>query len=575
VLTGDLLFYHKSPQDSRPTGTIPLAGNRVIRHLDDQRNNTSFRFEIISGRGQQISNTHNTYLISADSAAEADEWVAVIRRVMHEPYGGGMFGRSLEETMAVETRLGGSYVPIFLHRCVTFLREHALHEVGIFRLPGQASRVQDLKELYDQGCQQQFSASEDVHTVGSLLKLYLRELPEPLVPFDGYSFFQSAVKKLSIGMEAAVEDLQRALLHLPKVNINVLKYLVRFLSEIQDHSEDNKMTALNLATVFGPNILRPRSADARLLMECNTTCTDFVCVAIKQQRRLFPSTSDEKPPKRLSIVFSVDELQTGWADGGRLVQRSLYNPQENSPKHSTSRSRRGSAPYLISLPQEEQQRKSGVVASMVQHFNLRSTRSVSQISGSLEISSPVDVWHTAGQKPGGPALQKLLALNVESNLVQPQSLVQSGLQVSTSSEDVKMGPPVPPTSYTNRFSGSGVLGPRSDTLSSDVIVNSISRELETLETRLMVVEEEACRYKKAARLWKARYMQERGARLAAEQRANGLQQLVDDTFQQFALDDSEDDSYDELSSGSNASTPLHQTEASPFISLPGTLPPLV
>ena len=35
-----------------------------------------------------------------------------------------MFGRSLEETMAVETRLGGSYVPIFLHRCVTFLREH-------------------------------------------------------------------------------------------------------------------------------------------------------------------------------------------------------------------------------------------------------------------------------------------------------------------------------------------------------------------------------------------------------------------------------------------------------------------
>jgi hypothetical protein len=43
-----------------------------------------------------------------------------------------MFGRSLEETMAVETRLGGSYVPIFLHRCVTFLREHGggLHQTS-------------------------------------------------------------------------------------------------------------------------------------------------------------------------------------------------------------------------------------------------------------------------------------------------------------------------------------------------------------------------------------------------------------------------------------------------------------
>ena len=41
-----------------------------------------------------------------------------------QPYGGGMFGRSLEETMAVEMRLGGGYIPMFLHRCVAFLREH-------------------------------------------------------------------------------------------------------------------------------------------------------------------------------------------------------------------------------------------------------------------------------------------------------------------------------------------------------------------------------------------------------------------------------------------------------------------
>ena len=41
-----------------------------------------------------------------------------------QPYGGGMFGRSLEETMAVETRLGGGYIPILLHRCITFLRQH-------------------------------------------------------------------------------------------------------------------------------------------------------------------------------------------------------------------------------------------------------------------------------------------------------------------------------------------------------------------------------------------------------------------------------------------------------------------
>lgn len=35
-----------------------------------------------------------------------------------------MFGRSLQETMEVEARLGGTYVPILLHRCVKFIQEH-------------------------------------------------------------------------------------------------------------------------------------------------------------------------------------------------------------------------------------------------------------------------------------------------------------------------------------------------------------------------------------------------------------------------------------------------------------------
>lgn len=80
-----------------------------------------------------------------------------------------MFGRSLEETLEVESRLGGGYIPILLHRCLSFLHQHGMYhfalpllacyhcystglrEVGIFRLPGQARRVQDLKEVYDQG----------------------------------------------------------------------------------------------------------------------------------------------------------------------------------------------------------------------------------------------------------------------------------------------------------------------------------------------------------------------------------------------------------------------------------------
>ena len=99
---------------------------------------------IAGSAGQVITGNHETYLISADSAELADSWVAAIRRVLHEvihhsakfhlcsvgdvlslqPYGGGMFGRSLEETLQVEARLGGGFVPVLIHRCVKYIREH-------------------------------------------------------------------------------------------------------------------------------------------------------------------------------------------------------------------------------------------------------------------------------------------------------------------------------------------------------------------------------------------------------------------------------------------------------------------
>lgn len=73
-----------------------------------------------------------------------------------------------------------------------------LHEVGIFRLPGQASRIQALKDLYDSGSQEDFASTEDVHTVASLLKLYLRELPQPVVPFVLYDSYKQALSGVCV-----------------------------------------------------------------------------------------------------------------------------------------------------------------------------------------------------------------------------------------------------------------------------------------------------------------------------------------------------------------------------------------
>lgn len=125
--------------------------------------------------------------------------------------------------------------------------------MGIFRLPGQASRILFLKELYDSGSQEDFSDTEDVHTVASLLKLYLRELPEPVVPYLFYDSYKQALEgnfiihytytlvfkcimivldhfakesgKEAVSEDEGLENLKRLLIQLPADNFNVLKYL--------------------------------------------------------------------------------------------------------------------------------------------------------------------------------------------------------------------------------------------------------------------------------------------------------------------------------------------------------------
>lgn len=105
-------------------------------------------------------------------------------------------------------------IPLVVEQCVNFIREQGLHEVGLFRQPGEASQVRELQQAFDAGERPSFDryshclfclysflimlkhwlhsfvcSSTDVHTVASLLKLYLRQLPEPLVPYSRYQDF--------------------------------------------------------------------------------------------------------------------------------------------------------------------------------------------------------------------------------------------------------------------------------------------------------------------------------------------------------------------------------------------------
>lgn len=178
----------------------------------------------------------------------------------------------------------GDPIPNVVRDCVTYLdNDNALETEGIFRRSANTQVVKTVQALFDEGKYVNFGAYENVHVAAVILKTFLRELEEPLLTFDLYDDvmrFQELdqSEKLTQARTLLVE-------RLPEDNYELLKYIVEFLAKVIDRSDLNKMTASNLAIVFGPNLLWSRQEQASLASI--THINQFTEYILRNQHLLF------------------------------------------------------------------------------------------------------------------------------------------------------------------------------------------------------------------------------------------------------------------------------------------------
>ncbi|XP_040182520.1 rho GTPase-activating protein 24 isoform X3 [Rana temporaria] len=278
------------------------------------------------GDRERMTANHETYLLMASTQNDMEDWVKSIRRVIWAPFGGGIFGQKLEDTVRYEKRYGVRLAPMLVEQCVDFIRQRGLTEEGLFRLPGQANLVKELQDAFDCGEQPAFDSNTDVHTVASLLKLYLRELPEPVIPYSKYEDFLSCAKQLSKEEESGMAELVKQVKSLPQVNFNLLKYICRFLDEVQSYSGVNKMSVQNLATVFGPNILRPKVEDPMTIMEGTVVVQQLMAVMISEHETLYPKDVDVQIDAGPELTINNNELQK------KMLLGQIQNKENNNTK---------------------------------------------------------------------------------------------------------------------------------------------------------------------------------------------------------------------------------------------------
>ncbi|XDV50448.1 hypothetical protein PO909_019506 [Leuciscus waleckii] len=317
-----------------------------------------------SGEKDRSALSHEAFLLMANSQNDMEDWVKAIRRVIWAPFGGGIFGQRLEDTVQYERKFGPRLAPLLVEQCVDFIRERGLKEEGLFRMPGQANLVKELQDAFDCGDKPLFDSNTDVHTVASLLKLYLRELPEPVIPFNKYEDFLTCAQLLLKDDEVGLDELVKQVYTLPQANYNLLKYICKFLDEVQSHSIENKMSVQNLATVFGPNILRPKVEDPVSMMEGTSQVQHLMTVLISEHERLYVGTEGDMSSEQTGSCLPGQRSVAEWISDEEMLNCSSLSQAsrvaESACDSATSLDISTGAPFTAKMTP---QGKAGVTVS--------------------------------------------------------------------------------------------------------------------------------------------------------------------------------------------------------------------
>ncbi|VDK67087.1 unnamed protein product [Onchocerca ochengi] len=164
-----------------------------------------------------------------------------------------VFGCHLEDHLRCSNRS----VALVLEVCCSILKYQGFQEKGLFRVSGNNNRIRRLKAAFDahQINNSSLEIAEyinDPHSVCSVLKCYLRELPEPLMTHALHSEWVIIAKR---DPDYRKEAIYRLLPLMPEANRYNLAYLIKFLQLILDYEEYTKMSVGNLSIVFGPNLI--------------------------------------------------------------------------------------------------------------------------------------------------------------------------------------------------------------------------------------------------------------------------------------------------------------------------------
>ncbi|KAG8139832.1 hypothetical protein E2320_002587 [Naja naja] len=173
-----------------------------------------------------------------------------------------VFGCALQDICDREK----STVPHFVRQCIATVEKRGLDIDGLYRISGNLATIQNLrfKVDHDEYLDLDDGHWDDVHVITGALKLFFRELPEPLFPFSYFNRLIAAAEIIDPAMRR--HHLREVVYSLPRANFNTSRVLFQHLSRVVEFREKNRMSLQSIAIVFGPTLLRPQDEEGNIAM---------------------------------------------------------------------------------------------------------------------------------------------------------------------------------------------------------------------------------------------------------------------------------------------------------------------
>ncbi|XP_066995467.1 rho GTPase-activating protein 45 isoform X2 [Anabrus simplex] len=242
------------------------------------------------------------------------------------------FGVDLGQHLAETTTV----VPHIVCKCIDEIDGRGRLIKGIYRVSGVKSKVEKLCQAFENGAELVDLADIHPNVIANVLKLYLRQLPEPLLTFQLYPDFIRIAKDCPSNtpgeVTTAVEELKQLVMKLPHHHFLTLARLMLHLQRVASDAHSNNMPPSNLGIVFGPTLLRTAEGSASLNSLVDTVHqTRAIELMIEHSEEIFNVqdiiTAKENSVKLEQLERSLISGASSGTDKGKL-------PKEEDPCRS-------------------------------------------------------------------------------------------------------------------------------------------------------------------------------------------------------------------------------------------------